>query len=109
MADDTPEELAARAGKPRFIATLKQNGQTAAEIREAFAIIADAQTVKEQAGAAAGELLIEVVPKGNQDLRAEIFQAAVSAKLVLLGLEQRGENLEDIFRQLTTGNGGASS
>jgi hypothetical protein len=27
---------------------------------------------------------------------------------VLLGLEQRGENLEDIFRQLTTGNPGAS-
>jgi len=109
VADDTPEELAARAGKPRFIATLRQNGQSAAEIREAFALIGDAQSVREQAGAAPGELLIEVVPKGNQDLRAEIFQAAVSAKLVLLGLEQRGENLEDIFRQLTTGNGGASS
>jgi len=27
---------------------------------------------------------------------------------VLLGLEQRGENLEDIFRQLTTGSAGAS-
>ena len=52
--------------------------------------------------------MVEVVPTGNQDLRAEIFQAAVAANLVLLGLEQRGENLEDIFRQLTTGNAGAS-
>ena len=108
VADDTPEELAARAGKPRFIATLKQNGHSHSEIREAFAVIDDAQSVKEQGGAAPGELLVEVVPTGNQDLRAEIFQAAVAANLVLLGLEQRGENLEDIFRQLTTGNAGAS-
>jgi ABC-2 type transport system ATP-binding protein len=109
VADDTPDELAARAGKPRFIATLKQNGHSASEIRDAFSVISDAQSVHEQAGGAPGELLVEVVPKGNQDLRAEIFRAAVSAKLVLLGLEQRGENLEDIFRQLTTGNGGTSS
>ncbi len=109
VADDTPDELAARAGKPRFIATLRQNGHSASEIHDVFSAIGDAQSVKEQTGGAPGELLVEVVPKGNQDLRAEIFQAAVSAKLVLLGLEQRGENLEDIFRQLTTGNGGASS
>jgi len=32
----------------------------------------------------------------------------VSANLVLLGLEQRGENLEDIFRELTTGAGASS-
>ena len=109
VADDTPDELAARAGKPRFIATLRRNGRTASTIREAFAVIGDAQSVQEQTGAAAGEVVIEVVPKGNQDLRADIFQAAVSANLVLLGLEQQGENLEDIFRQLTTGNAGESS
>jgi len=109
VADDTPEELAARAGKPRFVATLKQNGHSASDIREAFSAIGDAQTVKEQASAAAGELIVEVVPKGNEDLRAEIFQAAVSANLVLLGLERHGENLEDIFRQLTMGKTGASS
>ena len=109
VADDTPEELAARAGKPRFIATVRQNGHSPAEIRKAFASIGETQSVKERSGPAAGELIVEVVPKGNQDLRADIFQAAVSAKLVLLGLEQRGENLEDVFRQLTTGDGGASS
>lgn len=109
VADDTPDELAARAGKPRFIATVKQNGHSSSEIREVFSFIGDAQSVKEQSGGAPGELRVEVVPKGNQDLRAEIFRAAVSAELVLLGLEQRGENLEDIFRQLTTANGGASS
>ena len=31
----------------------------------------------------------------------------LGAGLILIGLEQRGENLEDIFRQLTTGGAGA--
>jgi ABC-2 type transport system ATP-binding protein len=107
VADDTPEELAARAGKPRFIATVRRNGHSTSDIREAFASIGDAQSVQDRDGSGPNELVIEVVPKSNQDLRADIFQAAVSAKLVLLGLEQRGENLEDVFRQLTTGETGA--
>jgi ABC-2 type transport system ATP-binding protein len=107
VADDTPEELAARAGKPRFIATLRKNGRSAEEIRGAFSAIGNAQSVMDKAGAASGEMTIEIVPKGHEDLRADIFQAAVGANLVLLGLEQRGENLEDIFRQLTTNQAGA--
>ncbi|MBW2190274.1 MAG: ABC transporter, partial [Deltaproteobacteria bacterium] len=108
VADDTPEELAARGGKSRFVATLRQNGHSASEIREAFSAIDDAGSVTEQTSTADGEVILELVPKGDQDLRAAIFQAAVSANLVLLGLEQRGENLEDIFRQLTTGAGASS-
>ncbi|MGB5313189.1 MAG: ATP-binding cassette domain-containing protein [Polyangiales bacterium] len=107
VADDTPEELAARAGKPRFIATVQRNGQSPTDISEVFSKIGDAQSVKERAGGAPNELVVEVVPKGNQDLRADIFHAAVGAGLILVGLEQRGENLEDIFRQLTTGGAGA--
>jgi len=107
VADDTPDELAARAGKPRFLATLRQNGHSADDIHKAFASVGDTQSIVDQA-AAAGEVVLEVVPKGHEDLRADIFQAAVSANLVLLGLEQRGENLEDIFRQLTTGAGASS-
>jgi len=109
VADDTPDDLAARAGKPRFVATVRRNGYDAGQIKDAFKTIANAQSVAEREGSGPDELVVEVVPKGTQDLRADIFQAAVTANLVLLGLEQRGENLEDIFRQLTTGNGGASS
>lgn len=109
VADDTPDDLAARAGKPRFVATLRRNGHSAGEIKDAFTGIADAQSVVDRDGAGPNELVVEVVPTGTQDLRADIFQAAVAAELVLLGLEQRGENLEDVFRQLTTGNGGGSS
>lgn len=109
VADDTPEELAARGGKPRFIATLRKTGDTPSKIRDAFSSIGNAKSVEEQTGASANEAVIEVIPKGDQDLREDIFRAAVAADLVLLGLEQRGEDLEDIFRQLTTGKSEASS
>ncbi|HSN82463.1 MAG TPA: ATP-binding cassette domain-containing protein [Polyangiales bacterium] len=102
VADDTPDDLAARAGKPRFVVTLRKNDHAAADVRAVFSAVGGTQTVTEIPGASVGELMVEVVPKGNDDLRADIFRAAVSADLVLLGLEQRGENLEDVFRQLTT-------
>ncbi len=104
VADDTPEELAARAGKARFVATVAQNGKSAAEVQSVFAAIEHADTVRQRPDGGPGELVVEVTPKGQQDLRKAIFQAAVAANLVLLGLEQRGENLEDVFRQLTTGD-----
>lgn len=109
VADDTPDELAARGGKPRFIATVQKNDHSASQLTDVFSSIESVQTVDGRPGAAANELVVEIVPKANQDLRADIFRAAVAANLVLLGLEQRGENLEDVFRQLTTGNREASS
>ena len=102
VADDTPDDLAARAGKPRFVVTVRKDDHGEADVRAVFSAVNGTQTVTEMPGASAGELMVEVVPKGNDDLRADIFRAAVSAELVLLGLEQRGENLEDVFRQLTT-------
>ncbi len=109
VADDTPDELAARGGKPRFIATVQKNDHSASQLTDVFSSIESVQTVDGRPGAAANELVVEIVPKADQDLRADIFRAAVAANLVLLGLEQRGENLEDVFRQLTTGNREASS
>ncbi len=109
VADDTPDELAARGGKPRFIATVQKNDHSASQLTDVFSSIESVQTVDGRPGAAADELVVEIVPKADQDLRADIFRAAVAANLVLLGLEQRGENLEDVFRQLTTGNREASS
>lgn len=100
VADDTPEELAARAGKPRFVATVKNGDHDADTLRAAFSGIEHAQSVEVKTGSA-GETTVVVVPKHTEDLRADIFKTAVSSDLVLLGLEQRGENLEDIFRELT--------
>ncbi len=105
VADDTPEELSARAGKPHFIATVQRSQKTASEIHQVFANIDGVEGVHEHSTPAPGELVVELTPAGNQDLRAAIFEAAVGANLVLLGLEQRGENLEDVFRQLTLDKG----
>ena len=51
-----------------------------------------------------GELAFELIPKGEDDLRPAIFRAAVDSGLTLIGLAREGQNLEDIFRQLTVGN-----
>lgn len=108
VADDTPEELAARAGKPRFVATVRRGGKSANEIHDVFSRIESVHSVAERDGHGPNELIVEVLPKGTEDLRADIFQAAVAGELVLLGLEQRGENLEDVFRQLTTSTTGVA-
>lgn len=100
VADDTPEELAARAGKPRVVATVKLDGDNTDALRETFSRVEHAQNV-EVTQNASGEATVVIVPKHTEDLRADVFNAAVAADLVLLGLEQRGENLEDIFRELT--------
>ena len=105
VADDTTEELAARAGKSQFVATVQQNGRSSSEIHQVFGAISGVETVRERSSGTQGELIVEILPKSDQDLRAEIFRAAVAANLTLVGLEQRGENLEDVFRQLTLGEG----
>ena len=108
VADDTADELAARAGKPRFIATIGKNGKSPDDIRRALKRIEGVGSVRQAEVQPPGELRLEILPKGSEDLRASIFRAAVESELTLLGLEQKGENLEDVFRQLTLQEGGAS-
>lgn len=108
VADDTPDELSARAGKSSYVVTIEADGATAAQANEAFSKIAGAASIRGRAGTSTSEFVVEVTPEGSRDLRADIFRAAVASNLVLIGLEQRGENLEDIFRELTKGDGVAS-
>jgi len=106
VADDTPEDLAARAGKARVVATLQRPdaGRDSSAVRDLFAAISGVDSVRVRAGED-DELVLDVVPEGDLDLRAEVFRTAASNDLVLLGLERQSENLEDIFRQLTTTGG----
>jgi hypothetical protein len=50
-----------------------------------------------------GEYALEVLPKSDDDLRPAIFRAVVSGGHTLVGLSREGQNLEEIFRQLTIG------
>jgi ABC-2 type transport system ATP-binding protein len=103
VADDTPEDLSARAGKSRFVATVQKQGADLGAAQRTFEKIAGVATVLQKVGEDEGEVRFELVPKGGEDLRAEIFRAAVDGGFVLLGLEKQGEDLESIFRDLTTG------
>jgi len=103
VADDTPDELRERAGKPAFEASFLAEGEAGKKARDTLGALPGVAEVKklDQTG---GEVRFLVTGRGSDDLRAAIFRAAVAADLVLVGLERRGENLEDVFRDLTTGD-----
>jgi len=108
VADDTPEGLRDRAGKAHYSVTLQK--PTVHQGDDSFAKQAEA-ALKSLPGVEAarlledeaGELTYEIVPRGNDDLRPVLFKAAVDKGYTLLGLKREGQNLEEVFRDLTTG------
>ena len=103
VADDTPDALVASAGKSRFVVDVKKNGKSEGEVRELLGRVKGVDRVR-PVDVGRDELGFEIIPTGDDDLRAPLFQAAVEGGLVLLGLRREGQNLESIFRGLTTGN-----
>lgn len=101
VADDTPDELRERTGKAQFVVTVK--GDDDKKVRDILGAIGGVSGVKARTGEVKGESVYWVAPKGSEDLRAPIFQAAVKGELTLLGLERRSEGLDQVFRDLTTG------
>ncbi len=99
VADDTPEALT-RRGTRRYTVTVKANGKSLDAVREVFSKIAGVDSVRES-GSKAGETTLEIAASSEADLRAEIFAAAVAGGVVLLELRGLGQNLEQIFRDLT--------
>ena len=105
VADDTPEGLRDRAGKSRCVVTLQKQGD------DNFAKQAEA-TLKSLPGVERarliddddGELSYEIIPRGAEDLRPVLFKTAVDKGYTLLGLKREGQNLEQVFRELTTGS-----
>jgi ABC-2 type transport system ATP-binding protein len=110
VADDTPDGLQARAGKSRCVMTvLKQGDDSFAKSCEAalrgLPAVERARLLEDDAG----ELSFEVFPRGNDDLRPVLFKAAVDKGYTLVELRREGQNLEQVFRELTTGGAAASS
>src|SRR5690606_5143333 len=102
VADDTPKALSDRAGRARFLVTLLDEGEkTEAGFKqlEALSGVDLVRTLE----AARGERSYEIIPKADDDLRPSIFGAAVDGGHTLIGLRREGQNLEEIFRQLTVG------
>jgi ABC-2 type transport system ATP-binding protein len=107
VADDTPEALSSR-GRNRYVVLVEKasagdNGKAAG----VFAAIKGVESVRATDTADPRAAAFEIVSSSNEDLRAEIFRAAVAGGLVLLELRTKGENLEQVFRELTLGESDA--
>jgi ABC-2 type transport system ATP-binding protein len=105
VADDTPAALAAR-GAPGFAVTVvaKDGDQSHSieSVRDVFGAIDGVGSVSTMSKPDAAEIEVEIMPKGREDLREDIFRTAVAKGFVLLGLERQGDGLEAVFRDLTT-------
>ena len=109
VADDTADGLRERAGRSRFVVALQDKGNGLAERSETqLRAVPGVERVR-RIESEAGELRFEVLPKGGDDLRPVLFRAAVDNSFTLIGLWREGQNLEQIFRELTTSNEPAAS
>ena len=104
VADDTPEGLRERSGKASYQVTVADDAKgDERRIRDLLAKVKGVGRVRPRTADAKGELIFAVSPSGSEDLRRELFQAAVDGGFVLLGLEKKAEGLDAVFRHLTTG------
>lgn len=101
VADDKTDALMQSAGKPRFSASVLHDGKEG-KAKEAFSQIQAAASVETINAAEPGQTLYEFTAKDNTDLRPEIFRAAARGDFTLVELQRQGQNLEEIFHDLTT-------
>jgi ABC-2 type transport system ATP-binding protein len=105
VADDTAEGLQERAGRMRYVVALTEGDKTAQDMQES--VLRGLNNIERvrRIESEPGETRYEVLPKGDGDLRPALFKAAVDNRFTLVGLWREGQNLEQIFRELTTTTG----
>jgi len=108
VADDRPAELSKRLGRARFTFSVQAGSKDAHAVARDFEKLAGVASVR-ALEPSEGELSFEVLPQGDQDLRAGLFRVAVDHGHTLLGLSREGQNLEDVFRDLTLGEADAAA
>lgn len=111
VADDTPNGLRERAGKSRYVVSIITDGdsnKTSAALG-VFNKVQGASRVRQIESEDPKELSFELFPEGNDDLRPAVFKAAVAADYTLVGLRRDGQNLEQIFRDLTVTAGATAA
>jgi ABC-2 type transport system ATP-binding protein len=107
VADDTPEALSSRGRNRYLVVVEKESAGGDGKAAGVLSKIPGAETVRATSSSDPKGLTFEIVSASAVDLRAEIFRAAVAGGLVLLELRTRGENLEQVFRELTLGDASA--
>jgi len=99
VAEDTPENLTRRL-KGAGVLRLEARGEEPALLATVKAV--PGVLAVHERGRHDGSVLLDVEPAQGQDVRAELARAVVGKGFSLLGLQQMGMSLEEIFLQLTT-------
>jgi len=107
VADGTPDELRARERGGRYRVVVESNGVPKDAIRDRLASLAGVARCEAITGED-GSHAFAIDAGGASDLRKPIFRAAVDNRWTLLELGRESASLEDVFRNLTTGEEGKS-
>jgi ABC-2 type transport system ATP-binding protein len=107
VADGTPDELRARERGGRYRVVVESNGVGKEAIRERLASLSGVARCT-LLGAEEGSHAFAIDAAAASDLRKPIFRAAVDNRWTLLELARESASLEDVFRNLTTGEEGKS-
>jgi ABC-2 type transport system ATP-binding protein len=99
VAEDTPENLTHRLrGAGAFRLEVRGEQGAAFDVLRAVPGVAHIHPKSDGPGVA----VFEVEAESGKDIRADLAQAVVTKGLGLLGLQQVGMSLEEIFLHLTT-------
>jgi ABC-type multidrug transport system, ATPase component len=102
VADGTPDELRAREKATRYRLVIEANGATAEAVKDKVAGVAGVAQCLKVAGEN-GAHTFAIDGDAKNDLRKLLYRAAVDNKWTLLELTRQSASLEDVFRNLTTG------
>jgi ABC-2 type transport system ATP-binding protein len=102
VADGTPDELRAREKATRYRLVVEQSGAAPEAIKSTVTGIPGVVHCLSVAGED-GALTFNIDGEAKSDLRKQLFRAAVDHKWALLELTRQAASLEDVFRNLTTG------
>jgi len=103
VADAQTGELTKQAGQNKFLLTVLSDGLNIETLKARLLKIADVESVSLQQAPQASEVVFEIKPSSDRDLRADLSKAVGETGAVLIGLKREEQNLEEVFRQLTMG------
>jgi ABC-2 type transport system ATP-binding protein len=102
VADGTPDELRAREKATRYRLVVEANGATPDAIKAKLSALTGVVRCQAVDGEPKTHTFA-IDGSASGDLRKSLYQAAVDGKWTLLELGRQAASLEDVFRNLTTG------
>jgi ABC-2 type transport system ATP-binding protein len=102
VADGTPDELRAREKATRYRLVVEASGVEVATLQGKVASVSGVAQCKKVAGED-GTHTLDIDGDAKVDLRKSLFKVVVDNQWPLLELSRQAASLEDVFRNLTTG------